>query len=108
MKQHKAKAYEEAKKKSLDFENPTEDMKKNALEFGIDLSDPLVQAELKRLKENKSLAASDSEEDLPAAQTQTQPPKPSTSPSSLKWIILSISILILGFFFYTPSQTELW
>lgn len=109
MKQYKNKAYEEAKKKSLDFENPSEEMKKNALEFGIDLTDPLVQAELKRLKENKTLLSSDSEEEGPTPQPSQEPAKSSSaSSSSLKWIILSIGILILGFFFYTPSQTELW
>merc|ERR1719387_568358 len=34
----------------LDFANPTPDMVKDAEKYGIDLRDPLVQAELRRLE----------------------------------------------------------
>jgi len=39
--------------KEVDFENPTESMKKSAQKFGLDLNDPAIMAELRRLNEAK-------------------------------------------------------
>ena len=41
-------------KELLDFENPTEKMREEARKFGLDLDDPLVRRELKRMRNRKS------------------------------------------------------
>lgn len=49
---NKMKKYrKEAKKALVDFENPSKEMKEQAEKFGLDLTDPLVKSELKKLKE---------------------------------------------------------
>jgi hypothetical protein len=103
MKKHKEKAIEEAKKKALDFENPSEEMKKSALEFGIDLNDPVVQAELKKLKQGKELENLESLENSEEEENQSE-----RKVSSYKWIFLAIFIAFLAFFFYNPSPAEMW
>jgi len=115
MKTHKAQALEKARKQALDFENPTEEMVKSAKEFGIDLNDPFVQDELKKLKEGKNL--SDSSEDEQSEKIQKKSSngilKPSPNPTKLsiwdkKWIILGVFIIGLGFYLYNPGPSELW
>ena len=51
-----AKAQEAQAKPTIDFRNPTDKMKREAKERGIDLDDPAVRAELIRLQEHKEAA----------------------------------------------------
>lgn len=114
MKDYKTKAVEDAKKKALDFEHPTEDMIKNAKEFGIDLNDPYVQAELKKLKEGKKLSDSSEEEPSENPQKNARPAlKPVKNSTKFniwdkKWVIVSVFIIALGVYLYNPGPSELW
>jgi hypothetical protein len=118
MKKYKEKALNEAKKKTLDFDNPTEEMKKNAKEFGIDLDDPIVKAELNKLKNRKAdELSSDEEENKVQEKSSKGILKPGRSRDmviekeswfSWKMWLLGLAVMIFGIYWYTPNETELW
>jgi len=60
----KALREQHEKKPKLDFSNPTEEMIKDAEKYGLDLNDPMVQAELKRIENEdpEALAALEADE----------------------------------------------
>lgn len=115
MKDHKAQAIEKAKKQALDFEHPTEDMVKSAQEFGIDLNDPFVQAELKKLKDGKKFSDSSEDENSEKIQEKSSngvlKPSPGLTKFSIwenKWVIFGFIIIGLGIYLYNPGPSELW
>jgi tetratricopeptide (TPR) repeat protein len=106
MKDYKKKALIEAKKKSMDFDNPTEEMKKNAKEFGIDLDDPIVKAELKKLKSQTNLEEQDNAPKNPNETSRIKETK--QRDQSYKLWIAGFIIIIFGVYLYRPTETELW
>jgi hypothetical protein len=93
-------------------------MKKNAIEFGIDLDDPIVKAELNKLKNRKAdELSSDEEENKVQEKSSKGILKPGRSRDmviekeswfSWKMWLLGLAVMIFGIYWYTPNETELW
>jgi len=62
------------KQPDIDFSNPTDDMVKDAASYGLDLKDPMIQAELMRLEKCKGLPGQEN------ADGTTPPPPPPPVP----------------------------
>ena len=114
MKKYKTKAIKEAKEekeKLLDFDNPTEEMKKNALEHGLDLDDPMIRAELNKLKEKEIRKQSQNKttkipkKEVPNTQEDILE---NSKNFSYKWWIIGIIVIFTGIYFYSPAEKELW
>ena len=114
MEQYKKKAIIDAKKKALDFNNPTEEMKANAKQYGLDLEDPMIKAELNKLKEKKG-----AKKDKTKAKSEGKPkgiiktrPKPQIEAQEkgykYMWWALGIMVIILAAYLYYPNEAELW
>mmetsp|Transcript_30998 Transcript_30998/g.30659 ORF Transcript_30998/g.30659 Transcript_30998/m.30659 type:complete len:206 (+) Transcript_30998:526-1143(+) len=95
---NKMKKYRrDAKKAIMDFENPSKEMLEQAEKFGLDLTDPLVKSELKRLKEQGV-------QPLP-----NTPRKPKEAWSGWFWIlVIFVSVLILVSYLYESSYDNLY
>ena len=106
MKNYKKKALEEAKQKRFDFDNPNEDMKKSAKEFGIDLDDPIVKQELNRLKNEKKLQKSDKKDKK--NKSILKPSQTEKKVYNYKWWVLIILAVFTSFYLYRPNESELW
>lgn len=111
MKNYKEKAVNDAKKKMIDFDNPSEEMKKNAKEFGLDLEDPIVKAELNRMKEKQlqkqKIGKKGEKPEKIQKKNQTVRALPQKNYSYIWWI-LGIFIIFIGAYMYVPTEHELW
>ena len=91
--------------------NPTEEMKKNALEHGLDLDDPMIRAELNKLKEKEIRKQSQNKttkipkKEVPNTQEDILE---NSKNFSYKWWIIGIIVIFTGIYFYSPAEKELW
>jgi hypothetical protein len=100
----RALAEQRAKKATPDFSNPTPEMIADAQKYGLDLSDPLVQAELQRIEKEgpEALDQMDAEGDSPPPPPALEMPLPDIPEYvAIPWMryvaLIGVIILLLRF-----------